>query len=108
LELKRSIKYFMQYQITNSLGTIIKSDITLHPGVIIEMELEERGLKKKFFAEQLGISPSQLSELINEKRHISANIALKLEQYLGIDAEYWMRVQSAFDIAVARKRMAVA
>jgi antitoxin HigA-1 len=98
----------MQYQITNSLGTIIKSDITLHPGVIIEMELEERGLKKKFFAEQLGISPSQLSELINEKRHISANIALKLEQYLGIDAEYWMRVQSAFDIAVARKRMAVA
>lgn len=98
----------MQYKILNSKGEAIKSDITLHPGEVLEMELEARGLKKRFFAEQLGISPSQLSELINVKRHISANLALKLEKLLDIDAEFWMRVQASYDIAIARKALAAA
>lgn len=96
----------MQYKILNSKSEPIKSNVTLHPGTVIEMELETRGLKKRFFAEQLGISPSQLSELINEKRHISAKLALKLENLLEIDAEFWMRVQASYDIAIARRAMA--
>lgn len=98
----------MQYVVVDYNDNVIKPQFALHPGAIIDMELEERGLKKKFFAEQLQISPSQLSDLLHEKRHISANLAIKLERLLGIDAEYWMRVQSAYDIAMARLQLATA
>lgn len=98
----------MQYVVVDHNDNVIKPQFALHPSAIIDMELEERGLKKKFFAEQLQISPSQLSDLLHEKRHISANLAIKLERLLGIDAEYWMRVQSAYDIAMARLQLATA
>lgn len=54
------------------------------------------------------IEARQLSELLHEKRHVSAQIAIKLETLLGIDAEFWMRLQTAYDIAIERKRMAMA
>jgi len=65
-------------------------------------------LKKSEFAAQLSIQPSQLSELLHGKRHVSAQMAIKLEHLLGIDAEFWMRLQGAFDIAAERGRLALA
>lgn len=72
------------------------------------MEIEARQLKKSDFAAQLNIQPSQLSELIHEKRHVGAQMAIKLEVLLGIDAEFWMRLQAAYDISIERKRLAMA
>ncbi len=69
------------------------------------MELEARQIKKADFAVQLGIKPSQLSELLHKKRHVSAQMALRLEALLGIDAEFWMRVQTAYDIAIERRKL---
>ena len=77
----------------------------LHPGYLIEMEIEARGFKKQDIALKLGIKPQHLSELIHEKRNVSAMLALRLEQVFGIDAEYWLRVQSGFDLALARKKL---
>jgi len=71
------------------------------------MEIEALKLKKTEFAAQLNIQASQLSELLHEKRHISAQMAIRLETLLGIDAEFWMRLQSAYDIAIERDRLAV-
>jgi addiction module HigA family antidote len=65
-------------------------------------------VQKILFALQLGINPSQLSELLHEKRHVSASLALKLEKLLGIEAEYWLRVQSDYDLAIARHAMGIA
>ncbi|MEO6757910.1 MAG: HigA family addiction module antitoxin, partial [Saprospiraceae bacterium] len=56
-------------------------------------------------ASQLNIKPSQLSELLHGKRHVSAQMALRLEALLHIDAEFWMRVQSAYDLAVERQKL---
>ena len=81
--------------------------MTLHPGEVLQMEIEARKLKKSEFAAQLNIQASQLSELLHEKRHISAQMAIRLETLLGIDAEFWMRLQSAYDIAIERDRLAV-
>ena len=81
--------------------------LTLHPGEVLQMEIEALKLKKTEFAAQLNIQASQLSELLNEKRHISAQMAIRLETLLGIDAEFWMRLQSAYDIAIERDRLAV-
>jgi addiction module HigA family antidote len=70
----------------------------LHPGYVISDEIEARGLKKSAFAKLVGLSSSQLSELIKGKRHVSEALALRLEKALDIDAEFWMRVQVKYNL----------
>ncbi|MCY7327973.1 MAG: HigA family addiction module antidote protein [Saprospiraceae bacterium] len=86
-------------------GHPLTTDITLHPGEVLAMEIEARGIKKSDFAAQLKIKPSQLSELLHQKRHVGAQMALRLEALLNIPADFWMRVQSAYDLAVERQKM---
>ncbi len=86
---------------------ILNDENPLHPGYIIEMEIEARNLKKQDVAHSLGIKPQHLSELLKEKRHVGAMLALKLEQIFGLDADYWLRVQSGYDSAKARKKMSL-
>lgn len=75
-----------------------------HPGSILEFELEGREMAKSELAEKLGMYPSQLSAILNEKRNITAAIALKLEKVLGIDAEFWMRCQVDYDLFIERQK----
>jgi HTH-type transcriptional regulator/antitoxin HigA len=94
------------FKVIDKQGVPIQTDVVLHPGEVLAMELEARQIKKADFAAQLGIKPSQLSELLHGKRHVGAQMAIRLENVLGIDAEFWMRVQTAFDIAVERRNLA--
>lgn len=93
------------FKVVDKQGAPIQTDAILHPGEVLTLELEARQIKKADFAVQLGIKPSQLSELLHGKRHVSAQMALRLESLLGIDAEFWMRVQTAFDIALERRKL---
>ena len=93
----------VNFKIIGKGGTDLHSDVSLHPGEIIEMELAARGVKKIDFAALLGIKPGHLSELLKGKRHLSALMALKLEKLLRIDAEFWLRVQSGYDLERVRK-----
>ncbi len=85
-------------------GEAISIPETLHPGEVLNLELEARGIKKADFAAQIGVKPSHLSALLYAKRHVGAALALKLEFLLGIKAEFWMRLQTAFDLAVERQK----
>lgn len=97
-----------EYKVIGKSGLPIKTPATLHPGEVLLMEIEARQLKKSDFAAQLNIQPSQLSELLHEKRHVGAQMAIKLEVLLGIDAEFWMRLQAAYDISIERKPLSMA
>ncbi|MBO9571498.1 MAG: HigA family addiction module antidote protein [Chitinophagaceae bacterium] len=88
----------MTYKVINKKGKEINTDVSLHPGEILAMELEARGLKKTEFAHALGMRPGHFSELLHGKRHVGAYIALRLEKMLDISAEYWMRVQVYYDL----------
>jgi addiction module HigA family antidote len=92
------------YKVLNSRGKEIHTDITLHPGDVLQDELEARDIKKSHFAAQLGMKPGHFSELLHGKRHISAATAIKLEKLLDISAEYWMRVQVYYDLFVERTK----
>ena len=92
------------YRVLNSRGKEIYSDIALHPGEVLQDELEARAIKKSLFAEQLGMKASHFSELLHGKRHISAATALKLERLLDVSAEYWMRVQVYYDLFMERQK----
>lgn len=92
------------YKVVNSSGKEIFTDVTLHPGEVLEMELAARNIKKTKFADLLGMKPGHFSELLHGKRHVSASTALKLEQLLDISAEFWMRVQVYHDLFVERHK----
>lgn len=75
-----------------------------HPGVVLGQQLHERGIKPSAFALQLGTYPSIISDLIKGKRSVSAAMAIKLEETLGIPAQNWMRMQADYELAVERQK----
>jgi len=68
-----------------------------HPGAVLRLELEELGLSVTEAARRLRVSRRTLSELINEGRGISPEMALKLGRFLGNGTEPWMSMQMAYD-----------
>lgn len=68
-----------------------------HPGEVLREELKARGIKQKAFAGQINMQPTHLSELIKGKRNITSDIALRLENALGIPYNNWMNLQSGYD-----------
>ena len=96
------------FKVVNSRGKEINTDVSLHPGEVLLIELEARNIKKMKFAESLGMKPSHFSELLHGKRHVGAATAIKLEKLLNISAEYWMRIQVYYDLFTERNRENVA
>ena len=84
-------------------GNELHPSTYFHPGGMLQEEVEERKLKKAELAALIGILPGHLSELFKGKRNINARIAVRLEKVLGISAEYWLGLQSAYDLAQARE-----
>ena len=74
-----------------------------HPGELVKEELECRGIKQKDFAKKFGLSYSALNEILNAKRPISTEFALFLEAALDINADILVRMQTDYDLQMARK-----
>ncbi len=74
-----------------------------HPGIALHEEISFRGLTKKEVAEQMGISPTVLSEIFSGKRNITAITAIKLEEVLGINALYFLSMQMRYDYYSLKK-----
>ena len=68
-----------------------------HPGTILMLELEERGVSQKEFAEMLGIQKSHLNEIIRGKRALSPGVADKIEEVLGISSVSLMNLQTQYE-----------
>jgi HTH-type transcriptional regulator/antitoxin HigA len=73
-----------------------------HPGQLIQDEIESLGVTQKEVATQMGIAVNILNELISGKRNLTPALALKLESFFGIDAEYWLRLQIQFELNTLR------
>lgn len=75
----------------------------IHPGEMLRDELEARGMSQKKFAAVIGVSYSVLNEVINGKRPINTEYALKIEAATGIPAYIWINMQSAYNMQTARR-----
>lgn len=84
-------------------GNELKTPLAFHPGEFLQEEIEERKLKKTDFARSIGLLPGHLSELFKGKRNINARLAVRLEKVLDISAEYWLGLQSTYDLTSARE-----
>lgn len=67
-----------------------------HPGEILREELECRGITQTRLANEMGIRVSLLNEIINGKRDFTIGYAMMVEAALGIDADFWMNMQSNY------------
>lgn len=76
---------------------------TPHPGAYIsEMVLRPFSLTRYRLAKDLGISQTRLTEILEGRRALTADTALRLEAFSGIGAEFWLTAQMSFDLARLR------
>ena len=76
-----------------------------HPGGFVKSEIiEALGLTVTDAAQALGVTRPALSALVNERVHLSPEMALRLEKAFGVSMDTLMRMQNSYDIALARKR----
>lgn len=73
-----------------------------HPGEVIKDELIARGITQKEFAERIGVPYTMLNDILNERRPLSASVALYIETALGISADLLMGLQSDYTMQTAR------
>ena len=79
-------------------------DYVIHPGEYLEEILESREIKKRDFAERIGLSVKAVSQIINGKALYSPDVALMLEKTMNISAEIWMNLADAYQLFEAREK----
>ncbi len=71
----------------------------IHPGeMLLEEFLKPLGLTQRGFSRQLGISYGRLNEIINGRRPVSPELAIRLAIVLGMTTEFWLNLQQAWDL----------
>jgi addiction module HigA family antidote len=76
----------------------------IHPGEILADEIEEIGLSAKKLADLLEVPPNRLYQILAGKRNITADTALRLARYFDMSADFWMNLQSAYELDLARQQ----
>lgn len=74
-----------------------------HPGEVIKDEIEYRGVSQRALAAQIGVSYSQLNEVLNGKRALNTEMALLIAAALDVDAEPLLTMQTRYDLTMARR-----
>lgn len=73
----------------------------IHPGEILEDELEELGVTATKLARQIAVPPRRISQIIGGRRSITGDTALRLGHWFGGSPEFWLNLQSAHDLRIA-------
>lgn len=76
----------------------------IHPGRYLADELREIGVTPTELARQVEVPANRLSEIIRGRRSITGDTALRLSHWFGTTPQFWMNLQSAYDIRVAALR----
>jgi len=77
----------------------------IHPGIVLERELEKRSLKKRPFALSIGESAQAINNITKGKRKIPVSLALKIEKELELEEGSIVILQSYFDIKLVKDKM---
>lgn len=77
----------------------------VHPGVILKEIIGELGISQVRLAHDIDVSPMRVSHVINGSRPVTADLALRLGKYLGQSPQFWMNLQSSFDMQTAEMQI---
>lgn len=77
--------------------------IAVHPGRILKRELTARSLSANQLALSLRLPSGRITDILNTKRGISPDTALRLARYFGNSARFWLDLQTAYELALAER-----
>ena len=83
-------------------GKIMKP---IHPGRILKREIRTRELSANKLALALRVPSGRITQILNEKRGVSAETALRLSRYFGNSAQFWINLQARYELAVAEREI---
>ena len=81
---------------------------TVHPGKILAEELEALGVTPAELARQIEVPPNRISQIIHGKRAITGDTALRLAHWFGTQPEFWLNLQTSFDVRQAERQVGTA
>lgn len=79
--------------------------VPVHPGRLLKRELEARGLSANKLALALRVPSGRITLILNGRRAISPETALRLAHYFGNSPHFWMNLQTTYDLALAQARV---
>jgi addiction module HigA family antidote len=75
----------------------------VHPGRLLKRELAARGLSANRLALDIGVPSGRITDILNGRRSITADTAVRLGRYFGNGAQFWLDLQGQYDIAVVER-----
>ena len=71
----------------------------VHPGeILLEEFIKPLGISQYRLAKDINVSQMKISEIVNKKRRVTVDTALRLSKYFGVSPEFWMGIQNDYDI----------
>ena len=78
----------------------------IHPGeILLEDFMKPLGLSQYSLAKDIGVTPIRISQIVNGKRSITVDTAMRLARYFGTSAAVWLRLQVHYDLEVAEREI---
>ena len=76
----------------------------IHPGEHLAEELKELGMSAAGLARNLDVPTNRITGILNGQRAITGDTALRLAHFFGTSAEFWLNLQSIYDLRIAQKK----
>jgi antitoxin HigA-1 len=78
----------------------------VHPGEVLSEEfLEPMGISQYRLAKDISVPPRRINEIVLRKRAVTADTALRLARYFGVSEQFWLNLQSEYDLDLERDRL---
>ena len=76
------------------------------PGEILREDfMEPLGISINQLSRDLSVPPNRISEIVNGKRSITADTALRLERYFNVEAQFWLNLQTEYDLRLVKRKI---
>lgn len=79
--------------------------IRTHPGSLLKEEIEAREISANQLALALRVPSGRITDILNGKRAITPDTALRLARYFGNSAQFWLNMQTSYDLYVAQEKL---
>ena len=79
--------------------------LAIHPGEHLAEELKELGMSAAELARNLDVPTNRITGILNQQRAVTGDTALRLAHYFGTSAQFWLNLQSLYELRIAQKKL---
>jgi addiction module HigA family antidote len=82
--------------------------IPIHPGEVLAEDLEALGMSAAELSRQLNVPTNRVTQIINGRRAVTGDTALRLAHFFGTSAQFWLNLQSLYELRIAEENVGMA